>query len=204
MNTRGITALTACSVTAALALTGCLGGEDGKSDGSSTGGSPPPSTPVAKSSGSAGAKANPDRRPIASRKGSIEDSNVLLEVIELRRSGSTAIFSIRLTIPQGADEVQVASAFDDGIDQEVDGADILASAETLDGITLVDSRNRKRYLVGRDSRGACVCDSELTNDYVEDGVPLELSATYAAPPPGVQAMDVHVPGFGTLHDVPVS
>ena len=73
--------------------------------------------------------------------------------------------------------------------------------DTVDGVSLIDANNRKRHLVGRDAGGACVCDNGLSGTFVESGSPVVLSATFGAPPPDVQVMDVVIPKFGTFKDV---
>lgn len=79
-----------------------------------------------------------------------------------------------------------------------------AGDSRLDGVSLVDAKNRKRYLVARDSKGDCVCDAGLGSKFVEGGAPLTLSATFGAPPEDVEALDVVIPSFGTFKDVPLS
>ena len=74
---------------------------------------------------------------------------------------------------------------------------------TLDGIYLVDGQNRKKYLVAHDSAGQPLTDSSLSGTFVEPGQFVTLSATLAAPPADVAAVDVFIPHFGTLAGVPI-
>lgn len=103
------------------------------------------------------------------------------------------------------DRVQVGSELDDGIFQEstAPDADSIIGGSTLDGVYLVDGTNRKKYLVGRDARNLCTCDSDLGSAFVAVDAPVTLSATFGAPPPDVRAVDVFVPRFGTFKDVPL-
>ncbi len=99
----------------------------------------------------------------------------------------------------------MADTLDDGIiDKLANTENPTAGANTLDGISLIDSKNRKRYLVGRDSNGACACDRDLGTAFVNADSPVALSATFGAPPPDVTSMDILVPQFGTFKDAPLS
>jgi len=130
---------------------------------------------------------------------------VRLEIVSLQRSGATAALTIRLAVPSsygGSDSAQIADTFDDGVSES--DRDPGQAYDTVDGISLIDSTNRKRHLVARDARGTCVCDENLSSTFVEQGSPMLLSATFAAPPPDVDVIDVVIPKFGTFKDVPVS
>jgi hypothetical protein len=141
---------------------------------------------------------------LAASESTIDGKTIRLEVTELARSGGIVALTFRLTMDQPpADEIddraQVSDTFDDGL-SEGDGE----AYATLDGISLIDTENRKRHLVARDSEGVCVCDGELSGAFVHPDAPLTLSASFAAPPEDVEAVDVVIPRFGTLKDVPLS
>ncbi|GAA4221924.1 hypothetical protein FHR32_004253 [Streptosporangium album] len=76
---------------------------------------------------------------------------------------------------------------------------------TVAGVSLVDTANAKRYRVARTGeRGTakCVCsDYDITT---APGEVLPLYATYAAPPPDVQKINVEMPVLGVFTDVPIS
>jgi hypothetical protein len=191
----------AVALLAVLAVGGCGGGDDKQSSKTS------------ESTAKQSTSTTPSGKPVAvpakaiapARQGPIDGNPVQLEIVELKRGGSTMTLTFRLTGEEGQGGSQVASTFDDGIFQKLKSTeDPTAGADSLDGITLIDTKNRKRYLVGRDEDGACVCDTDLGNAFANADAPLLLSATYAAPPPDVRAMDVLVPHFGAFKDVPVS
>lgn len=143
--------------------------------------------------------------PVAVRRGSIDGESVSLELIELDRSGDTTVLNLRVAAlgeTESSIGGQISDTFDDGVAQGDDDAELDGS--TLDGISLIDSQNRRRYLVARDSTDTCVCDGNLGGAFVEQGAPLTLSATFGAPPEDVEAVDVVVPSFGTFRDVPLS
>jgi len=139
-------------------------------------------------------------RSLASRQGQIDDDPVRLQIVELARGATTSTLTIRVTNTGHQGSAQIHRVFSDG---EI-GDESLNGSENLDGITLVDSRGAKRYLVARDSRGVCVCDTALGSTFLDPQTSLVLSATFAAPPAGVKAIDVVIPRFGAFRDVPLS
>lgn len=154
----------------------------------------------------AGAPASKTGPALASRDGLVDKQPVTLQIAELKRSGSTTALTLRLQEGPGAGTTaQVAGTFDDGLfeKQTGNGATSISGGSSLDGVFLIDAKNRKKYLVGRDPTGACACESNLGNAFVGKSAPLLLSATFGAPPPDVRAVDVFVPHFGTFKDVPL-
>lgn len=168
----------------------------------------PTATASAEATATAAASASPtaDAEGIATAGSAVDGVPVRLDVVGLKRSGETLVLNLRLTAPEAEedDSAQVAGTFDDGQFQEVEGGESTIGGSTLDGISLVDTKNQKRYLVGRDETGQCVCDTDLGDTFVEREAPALLSATFAAPPPDVTSVNVVIPDFGTLADVPVS
>ena len=214
------TTITGLIVAAALGAAGCGGGDDRKSDqpreSSGTGQALEGAGESTTTGGDLGETApGPESEPddhaaqgaLGSRDGQIDGDAVRLAITELDRSGSTTALTFELTVGEaraGEDEpsAQVAQTFDDGL-SDVDGGKGQDSS-TVDGVSLVDAANRKRYLVARDSAGVCVCDGELSGTFVKPGAPVVLSATFGAPPADVEAVDVVIPKFGTFKDVPLS
>jgi len=81
------------------------------------------------------------------REGKIDDLPVKLEITELTRSGDTMTLGLSLALTEGDSDssgAQIADALDDEDQEEGD-------LFSMDGITLIDSTNAKRYLVARDS-----------------------------------------------------
>lgn len=154
----------------------------------------------------AGAPASKTGPALASRDGLVDKQPVTLQIAELKRSGSTTALILRLQEGPGADATaQVAETFDDGLfeKQTGNGATSISGGTSLDGVFLIDAKNRKKYLVGRDPTGACACESNLSTAFVGKSAPLLLSSTFGAPPPDVRTVDVFVPHFGTFKDVPL-
>lgn len=78
---------------------------------------------------------------------------------------------------------------------------VLGEFFTMSKITLIDTANKKKYLVVEDAQGHCVC-SELKSDVVK-GSRFNLWAKFPAPPADVAKITVVVPGFEPV-DVPIT
>jgi hypothetical protein len=190
------------AILALLALAGC-GGSDKKSSGGS-GSTKTTAGPQATATSPGGKPAAAPEKALAARTGTIDGEAVQLEIVELKRGGDSTALTLRLS-KQASGGAQVGGTFDDGLFEKLKNSDnSIAGGNTLDGISLIDSKNRKRYLVGRDSNNACVCDVDLSSAFVYPDSPLLLSASFGAPPADVTSVDVAVPRFGTFKDVPLS
>ncbi len=213
------TSITGLIVAAAFAAAGCGGGGDRKSDQPREGSGPDQALEGAgesttttgelgeSSPESESGPGEPEAGGLASRVGQIDGDAVRLNVTELRRSGSTTALTFELAVeePRAGEEEPSPTpgdTFDDGLSEANGGKG--QESWTVDGVSLVDAANRKRYLVARDSEGVCVCDDGLLSISVEPGSPVVLSATFGAPPADVEAVDVVIPKFGTFKDVPLS
>jgi hypothetical protein len=136
--------------------------------------------------------------------GSVDGGRARFILTELRRSGPTVILNARLEpVDPAGTRLQVGSTFDDGSFQALeDGGD--EGGDVFDGVALVDPEGRKKYLVARDETNRCVCSNELSSAFIRAEAPVELTATLAAPPPGVTQVDLIVPRFETLRGVPLA
>ena len=76
------------------------------------------------------------------------------------------------------------------------------SCRQVSGVHLIDGVNRKKHLVVRDSTGACVCTTTLSN--VEPKSSVNLWAKFPAPPENAQKVTVIVPQFLPVDNVPIS
>lgn len=201
------------AVLLALAAAGC-GGDDEEPTAATTAGGTEEAGTETTPTVTTGASTAPEQAPpqeeevIASRESTVGSEPVSLEILSLRRSDAVVNLTFRLRLV-GADtatsnrRAQVSGTFaNDVYEKAEDGTS--TGGHTLDGISLIDTKNRKRHLVARDSTGHCVCDVNLSSAFVRVDAPLTLSATFGAPPDDVSAMDVVVPKFGTFSDVPLS
>jgi hypothetical protein len=113
------------------------------------------------------------------------------EAVELKRDGTGGV-TLTLKIYNDRDkEDSLACALRAG------GGD----CGDVSGIYLVDSLNKKRHLVMRDSDGKCICTDTLNK--VGPKGEVTVWAKFAAPPTDIAAITVVVPLFLPLDGVPV-
>ena len=140
---------------------------------------------------------------IAQSKGSVDGERVSVVLTELRRSGPTVVLNARLEIADPDSSAQVGSVFDDGIYQQL-ADETQEEGDVFDGVAMVDPEGRKKYLVARDEEGRCVCTNDLSGAFASEEAPVQLTATLTAPPAGVTQVDLLIPHFETLRDVPLA
>jgi hypothetical protein len=78
-----------------------------------------------------------------------------------------------------------------------------AGAYDVSGVTLVDHRNRKRYLTLLDEDGFCLCTSFDHLDSLAEDTAFVHSAQFPAPPADVRRVSVAVPRFRIIDGVPL-
>ncbi|AQZ66522.1 unnamed protein product [[Actinomadura] parvosata subsp. kistnae] len=77
---------------------------------------------------------------------------------------------------------------------------------TVSSVSLIDPVNAKRYRVARngtDQGAACVC-SGTQGQFLKPGEASTLYAVFAAPPADVTKINIEMPMFGVITDVPIS
>lgn len=113
-----------------------------------------------------------------------------LNDLQVTGQGTWLQFTARNTDPDPAstNSWQVAGFFAD-------------SGLTVDGITLVDTKNSKRYLAARTDQNECVCSTNLAGTFISGGKGVVLYSLFAALPPEVDTVDVVVPKLGTFSGV---
>lgn len=133
----------------------------------------------------AAAPVSAQQAPIAVADG--ETSGTRIEVTELSRtSGDTLTLKLRLVNDSG----EAISPYE------------LMEASDLRNLHLIDAAGRKKYLVVADSKGTCVCSSDLTNT-LDAGKSLNLWAKFPAPPAEVKEVSIVIPHFIPA-DAPIS
>jgi hypothetical protein len=141
-------------------------------------------------------------RALAQGTGSRAGTPFTLRLVELRRSGATVALNATLTVDgQAEGSMRVGDLFDDGLVQRLTGRRGDEGADVFDGVALIDTQNRRKYLVARDATGRCVCSARLARVIARPGVPVSLTATLAAPPDGITRVDVAVPNVRTFPGV---
>jgi hypothetical protein len=84
-----------------------------------------------------------------------------------------------------------------------DGAAARDAADTVDGVYVLDPVNARRHLPGRNPDGQCLCSGSLYGVSVLPGNGAVLVATFAAPAPDVDVVNVYVPQAGEFDAVKV-
>lgn len=209
-----LTTLALLSAAVLLALTGCTIGNT----------SPPSSAPVSAPSGSAPAGGAPatsatasgspmPEAVLASRKTSFGGQSASIDLNEVAVSAGVTnlTWTITNTATRGdlllsAGPTRVTSIFGDGQQATVPGSDeaVAGDAGSADGVFLIDSVNKRRYLPARDDRGVCVCSRFERFEVLAPGLSRVVSATFRAVPQGVDVIAVSIPGAGTFSGVPVT
>jgi hypothetical protein len=137
--------------------------------------------------------------PVATRTSADDGKKVTLTLYGLQRGGSTSHLNFTLTSPGSkTDRIQVAQFLSDKNYSSIDSTGFAA-----DGLQLIDGKNAKLYLVASDGKGQCLCSRGLEGVFLQGNAPVLFSATFAAPPADVTQVDVRIPSFGTVKNVPV-
>jgi hypothetical protein len=137
-------------------------------------------------------------RVVAVRTGLVGRAKTTMKLYPLQRDGATSHLNFSLASPVDSVQGQVGQTLSDSNFSAID-----KTGDTADGLQLVDGKHAKLYLVASDGRGQCVCSRGLSNVFLRDNVPTVFSATFAAPPADVAQVDVRIPGYGTVKNVPV-
>jgi hypothetical protein len=141
--------------------------------------------------------------PVAQGEGSADGGRFVFLITDLKRSGPTVVLNATVSLAGDSpdDSIQVSSTFSDGLFEELEDSDANEEGDVFDGVALIDPEGRKKYLVARDSTGRCVCSNDLSAAFVGEDTPVNLQATLAAPPEGVNTVDVVVPNVKTFTGV---
>lgn len=189
---------------AALCLLGC--GDAPKPSGAVPASVTSAAEPQAATAASSTPRAvRPEPEPIATRRGSVKGESVKVELTLLHRRGATVSLELRMSTKFDGN-LLLDDVLDDGLDQKVEDPDPESDGVegySMDGISLIDGTNGTRYAPARDQRGYCVCDHPGNLVLGPGAQVVGLSATFGAPPPEVKVVDVVIPGFGTVPDVPL-
>ncbi len=147
---------------------------------------------------------NADLGPVVStRTGNVFHGAITAAVHPVLRDGAVSHLNIVFSssVPDDSSEPgppYVMTALSDNNSSSSD-----KTTDAADGIQLVDGKHAKVYLVASDGQGICLCSRGLNGAFAPKGRPFIVSATFAAPPSDVTAVDVRIPTFGTVRNVPV-
>ncbi|KIH98001.1 hypothetical protein LP52_15895 [Streptomonospora alba] len=180
------------AVVGVLLLTGCGlfgGGENGADGGGNAGGAQDPVN-----AGQVEPGESESRETLASQDISASGADMHIAIHELARRGETVelTLSVTRTNDSGSDPNLAFLTPPSVLDDE------------LSTVELIDPGNAKVHTVARDGDDRCVCSSGLKGITLYPDDSALLSATFAAPPEGVETMGVRIPRAGTFNDVPLS
>ncbi|HEY5821893.1 MAG TPA: hypothetical protein VIT20_07950 [Propionibacteriaceae bacterium] len=162
----------------------------------------PPTGPSSDPSASSATSAPTDQlgQSVATRQSAKAGKKITLTLYPVVRDGTTSHLNFTLAADvESTEKVQIADLLSDNNASAGD-----SGPWATDGIQLIDGKNSKVYLVASDGQKHCLCSDDLAGVFLSDNVPVILSSTFAAPPPDVTTVDVRVPNFGTVADVPVA
>ncbi len=174
-----------------LAMTGCSTKEAAPAGSSSSAPAPTSSAPQAPPAAVAPASSV---TVIATADG--ETDGIKAEILDLKRdSGGTVTLKFAL-VNNSKQDVGFGYSFGDDANFHITDFD------SIGGVNLVDTVNKKKYLVARDSENHCLCSRNVGG--VGPGTRKNLYAQFPAPPDDVQKINVVIPHFLPANDVPVS
>jgi hypothetical protein len=119
-----------------------------------------------------------------------ETAGVKLEVQELKVSNGAVMMKFTVTNESNAPIDPMAMS---------DRQNLTKDYHDVSGAYLVDTVNKKKYLVIRDSDNECLCSRNLGG--IAPGSAANLWARFPAPPDSVQKIGVVVPHFIPMDDI---
>ena len=175
-----------------LAITGCS--TKGAAPVGSSSSAPVPSSSTAPQTPPAAAAPASSAAVIATADG--ETDGIKAEILDLKRdSGGTVTLKFTL-VNNSKQDVGFGYGFGDDANFHITDFD------SIGGVNLVDTVNKKKYMVARDSENHCLCSRGLSG--VGPATRKNLYAQFPAPPDDVQKINVVIPHFLPANDVPVS
>lgn len=159
---------------------------------------PTPSPTTASPTGAAQPTEGPaPAEPFAVRAGALDDTRVRASLFPVVRTGRTVAVNLMLESVDPEQTFNLGTSMSDGTPEVASN-----QLQSVDGLRLVDSANKKAYLPATTGNGTCLCTPADGEVYNFQAV-MWVSVVFAAPPAAVTAIDVQVPNFGTITDVPV-
>lgn len=173
---------------------------------------PSPSSSPTKNSSTASSTETGQRQPVAERVAQVPyeetaggafpsaTTYLVASVYGIYRDGDKAQLQVGLRVAGDAPDGFIGGmtfllSASSGIEDED------PSSNEATGMSLLDMKAGKAYLVARDAANKCLCS---TNPKFGKGITTLISATYAAPADDLSTMSVYLPTFGLFSDVPIT
>lgn len=128
-----------------------------------------------------------------------EKSGSRIDITELQRVSGNMVLLKFVMVNDSSGIISLASDFEG---PESGPTDIQRDTGTIAGVTLEDAAGSTKYTVVRDAQRNCVCSSALGNLAVKSK--LNLWAKFPAPPDSVTKLNVVLPHFQPVEDVPLT
>lgn len=195
----GLLAFTACSPASSL---GGSPSSPAPTPAQSTSVSAAPASPSTASTAAATGPMLSEPAPASSApyrklRGAFEGVPVIAEVYPIRRDGATSTVNIRFVTKDTTRTFRILRSLSDHNPELSD-----KGTAAPDGLRLIDPAARKAYLPATIGDRECVC-SPASNGWTDRYTDVTVSVTFAAPPASRNTIDLLVPGFGTVNDVPL-
>ena len=144
----------------------------------------------------------PDEQPVARRRAALDGQRVTASIYRVHRNGEVSVINLKLT-SDNRDPLDGGFSIQESLNDH--NPELSAKQKTApDGLRLIDGENKKAYLPATTGDGQCLCSPLSTRSPAWDRqTEWWVSVTFAAPPASVQSVDVSIPVFGTVSDVPV-
>jgi hypothetical protein len=140
--------------------------------------------------------------PVQTRTSAETRAKLRLDIYEIVRADSVIHVNFAVTeignISETDTNFQVGQTFSDGDSSVAD-----KTGFSVDGVQVIDAKNKKVHLPASDGNGQCLCSRDLAGAFIGLQQTMVFGATFAAPPDGVDKVDVVIPRFGTFTGVPV-
>ncbi|WP_327190428.1 hypothetical protein [Streptomyces xinghaiensis] len=166
-----------------LAVAGCGGSDDGKSEAGS-------SKEAGRGEGSdKGAEQENDPEPEASETiGTLKGKGeIALNVHSVERDAGGFVTVNGSLVNNGA------KAYFETAQWQGNEKEIVSKGHSLGGAALVDEKGKKRYYVLRDTEGRCLCTTGITK--VDPGETIPVFVQFPAPPEGTTEVEFSLPTF---------
>ena len=116
-----------------------------------------------------------------------------VEVQELKRVSGGAVILRFTLVNDSSDKFGFGNQFtQSGVNE----------SNSIGGVHLIDPVGKKKYLVVRDSQNNCDCSRKLADLRPKSSA--NLWARFPAPPDNLEKINVVIPHFAPLDDVPIS
>lgn len=192
-----------------LSLAGCTLPGTSQSSAPPSVASSPPATVAPTAQPTATSTTAPELPVIATKSISLSgrSATVMLNEVVVRNGVTSITWTLRNDQSPERDGlgIQMTDQFGDGKRARVPGTnqEVPEDGAYVDGVYLLDTVNRLRYLPARDAEGTCVCTYAPSSVFIRAGASQSFDAVFKAVPDGVATIDVVIPRAGTFRSVPV-